>query len=161
MITPDKESLILITLAAKIATVDGVSNIITDEPLFDSKSDIIDEITIKNVDKEIEVKFCKIEYLGWRDSETDGCDDDPTVFLKYRIRVFHGYKTTRSDGSSPAADIKKLDILMHNKFREKNRLLAINCEHQPLVPVSDIILSEETVGIYGYTRDYFLEVEVV
>lgn len=163
-LTPEKEEQILEALKAKIESVPNASNVIADEPFFDSKQDYVKKLTVLNVENVRETKYIKIDYLGWRDSATDGCDDNPVVFLKYKLRSFQQYKEVRSDLSTSAKDIKVLDINLRNKFLEAEnnaRLLAPNSEHRPLVLISDIILDvDEPTGIYGHIAEYSIEVEL-
>ena len=161
-LTPEKESNILAALALKFGTVSGIENVTSEDELIDSKQDAIDAICTRDSDNATVVKYAQVKYAGWRDSATDGCDDNPVVFLKYSVRIFQQYTARRSDLTTPYQDIKLLDINLHNKFREKNRALLEKCEWQPLVPVSDIILDvDELTGIFGYSRNYTLEVEVL
>jgi len=167
MISSQKEKDILAALVVKFGAVSGVSNIVTTDDLLDSKQDVIKAICIKDSDNATVVKFCQVKYVGWRDSETDGCDDDPVSFMRYNVHIFQQYTAKRKNNSTPLDDIKALDIELHNKFRDKNRKLydALDvalpkCESQPLAPVSDITLEVDALtGVYGYFRDYLLEVE--
>lgn len=159
-LTPEIESAVLLALKAKVETVASADNVIIADPLIDSKQDFIAELTVQNVDNELETKYCKIDYLGWRDSLTDGCDDAPVVFLRYKIRLVHQYKPARSDASTPANDIKDLDLNLRNKFLETDRTLASG-ENLPLTSLNDMILAvDELTGIYGYIRELLLEIEI-
>lgn len=159
-LTPEIESAVLPAVKAKVESVSSADNVFADDPSIDSKHDFIEKLVVQNVDGESETKYIKIDYLGWRDSLTDGCDDDPVVFLRYKIRLFHQWKPARSDNSTPAIDIKSLDLQIRNKFLETNRTLASG-ENLPLVTLADIILGvDELTGVYGYIRDLLLEVEL-
>ncbi|MEO6588887.1 MAG: hypothetical protein ABIP06_06115 [Pyrinomonadaceae bacterium] len=161
-LTPALENEIITALDAKISTVDGADNVIYVEPLIDSKADFIDELTVQNIDSAIETRYIKIDYLGWRDSPVDGCDDNPVTFIRYKIRLFHSYSGPRSDASTPHGDIKTLDLLLHSKFLEPVRTLAANSEHAPLVSIQDMILNEdELTGVFGYSRELSIEIEVI
>lgn len=163
-LTSEIESEILAALKLKIESVSGASNVIADEPFFDSKQDFIESLTVQNIDDELETSYIKIDYLGWRDSLTDGCDDMPVVFVKYRIHSFAQYKEVRSDDSTSQKDFKVLDINLRNKFLETQnnaRSLAANSEHTPLTLQNDIILDEDSLtGIFGHIADYSIEVEI-
>ena len=163
-LTPERELTITAAVKAKIETVTGAVNVIAAEPFFDSKNDYIDGLTVPNIDGELETVFIKIDYLGWRDSLTDGCDDDPVVFVRYRIHAFHGYKEVRSDDSTSANDIKSLDLNLRNEFRrtaDHARRIVPNCETQPLSLQRDIFVGVDALtGAFGHIADYLLEVEV-
>lgn len=166
-ITSQKEKDVLAALVRKFETVSGISNIVTTDDLLDSKQDVIAAVCVRDSDNKTIVKFCQVKYTGWRDSDTDGCDDDPVVFMRYNVHIFQAYTPKRKNGTTPYEDIKILDIELHNIFRAKNRKLydadsnaLPKCESQPLVPVSDIILNDDPlIGSVGYFRDYLLEVE--
>lgn len=162
--TSQKEALILEALRAKIASVPGARNVIADEPLLDSKQDVLKKFCVQTAGGKTEVQYIKIDYLGWRDDAEMGCEDNPVVFLKYRIHSFRQYREIRPDNSTSSADIKALDINLHNRFREtKNRahFLTENCEHAPLVLIKDIILGvDELTGAEGHIADYSIEVEI-
>lgn len=166
-ITSQKEKDTLAALVRKFGAVDGISNIVTTDDLLDSKQDVIAAICVRDSDNKTIVKFCQLKYIGWRDSETDGCDDNPVSFMRYSVHIAQAYTPKRKDNSTPYEDIKLLDIELHNKFREKNRKLydadgiaLPKCESIPLVPVSDITLNDDPLtGVYSYFRDYLLEVE--
>lgn len=161
-LTPALESEIIEALVAKIALVDGADNVIHVEPLIDSKADFIDELTIQNIDEVLETKYIKIDYLGWRDSPVDGCDDNPVVFLRYKIRLFHQYAAPRSNESTPHGDLKTLDLLLRGKFLEPNRTLAAGSEHTPLTSLSDMLLiDDELTGVFGYSRELQIEIEII
>ena len=165
-LTPEKEAEILAALTAKVAAVADAVNVVADEPLLDSKDNILDTICIQNVDDETEVKFIKIDFLGFEDSDTDGCDDNPVVFLNYNLHVFQQYKEKRSDDSTSTNDIKQLVIALRNRFLEaKNnaRQLATKCEHQPLRQQNFIILGDDplAVGAYGHFTDLICKVEIL
>lgn len=163
--TPAKIAEITEALRAKIAGVPGASNVIADEPLLGSKDEVLATICVSNSDDETEIKYIKIDYLGWRDSDEIGCEDNPGVYAKFGIHSFQGYNEKRADGTTSANDIKNLDITLHNRFREtanNARILSENCEHTPLTLVKDIVLqADELTGTYGHTADYSIEVEVL
>ncbi len=163
-LTPEKELLILTALKAKIETVPGAVNVIADEPLLDSKQDVLDIICRSNVDDETEVVYLKIDFLGFQDSATDGCDDNPVVFLNYNLHVFQGFKEIRSDNSTSAADLKRLVINLRNEFLRTDdnaRQLAPNCESAPLRQNNFIILDNDPLtGAYGHIADLIAKVEL-
>ncbi len=164
VLTSEKEAQILEALRARIAAIPGAVNVIADEPLLDSKQDVIKKFCVKTVGNKTEVQYIKIDYAGWRDHAEMGCEDDPVVFLKYKIHSFRQYREKRPDNSTSSGDIKALDIALHNKFREtanKARFLLEKAEHLPLVLIRDIILDDdELTGCYGHIADYFIEVEI-
>ncbi len=166
--TSQNEALILEALRAKIASVPGARNVIADEPLLDSKQDVLKKFCVQTAGGKTEVQYIKIDYLGWRDDAEMGCEDNPVVFLKYKIHSFRQYREIRPDNSTSSADIKALDIALHNRFREtkgvtKNnaRNLTAFSEHAPLVLIKDIILGvDELTGAFGHIADYSIEVEI-
>src|ERR1043165_6491401 len=107
-LTPAIEITVINALKAKFEAVPGVSNCLIENPLVDSKQDAVDKLTVQNIDEETEVKYIYISFLGFEDSATDGCDDNPSVNLKYNAHVFLGYKERRSDNSSSEKDFKAL-----------------------------------------------------
>lgn len=156
-LTAEKEQQILDALAAKFALI--AENVITDDSTFDSEQDVIDAITKKNVDDELEVRYCKIDFLNFKDSETDGCDDMPVVFLTYNAHLFFGYKEKRSDASTAQRDAKTCFINLRNKFLEFNRTIMEGVEHEPLKQRTDFILgNDELTGNYGYSIDLTVRV---
>ena len=160
-LTPEKELEILAALKAKFQL--HAINVITDEPLFDSKHDVLDTICVENVDGGVEVVYCKLALSGFQDSATDGCDDMPVVFLTYTAHLFWGYtEERRSDGSTSENDLKKIVLDLRNKFLEEGRELVDGCEHAPLVQSAFIILGDDPFpGVYGHFVDLTCRVEVV
>lgn len=162
--TTEKIAEITEALRAKIAAVPGASNVVASEPLLGSKDEVLDTICVQNSDEETEIKYIKIDYAGWRDSEEYGCEDNPVVFARFKIHSFQGYNEIRANGTTSANDIRNLDINLHNRFRETAnyaRRLAANCEHAPLALSKDIVLeADELTGAYGHTADYTIEVEI-
>lgn len=165
-LTAEKELLILEALRAKIATVPEAVNVIADEPLLDSKQDVLDTICVQNSDDETEVKYLKIDCLGFQDSDgDDGCEDMPLVYLTYNLHLFQQFNSKRGDATTSTEDIKKLLFGLRNKFLEtKNnaRQLAPGCESLPLAQNNFIILgSDELTGYYGHFVDLKLRVEIL
>jgi hypothetical protein len=161
-LTPEKEAAILAALKTKIESVAGVSNVLVENPLVSSKHDEIDLLTVENVDGEAEIKYCYVSFLGFTDSETDGCDDMPVVFLDYNLHFFWEFKEKRSDNSSSETDFKTLFLNIRNKFREPARNLAASSEHQPLRQSQFIILSADPLtGAYGWIADFTCKVEIL
>lgn len=159
-LTPEKEKQILEALKAKFELY--AANVITDEPLFDSKQDVVDAITIENVDQETEVVYCKLSLSGFEDSATDGCDDEPVVFLTYTAHLFRQYKEKRSDDSTSENDLKALILNLRNKFLERGRELLADCEHAPLRQTTFIILGDDPLtGAFGHYVDLTCRVEIV
>jgi hypothetical protein len=166
-VTHEKEAEILAALVRKCEAVDDCENVTAEENLLDSKQDFIAEICSQDSDGATVVSYCRLFYIGWRESETDGCDDDPVTFLRYSVRIFRQHTAKRADDTTPARDIKRLDINLKNAFRAMDRRLydadsapLANCESLPLAPQSDIILGVDALtGVYGYFRDYLLEIE--
>lgn len=160
-LTAAKEQQIIDALKAKFAGVTGASNIITDMPVIDSKQDEIDLLTVQNVDDELEIKYCYLSFLGYADSETDGCDDMPVVFLDYNAHFFAQFKELRSDNSTSEKDFKAWILNTRNKFLEDNRTLLVGCEHTPLTQSGFIILGDDPLtGSYGHFQDLTLRVEI-
>lgn len=56
-LNPQIEANILEALRVKISAVEGAVKVIADEPLLDSKHDVLDTICIQNSDDETEVKY--------------------------------------------------------------------------------------------------------
>lgn len=164
-LTPEKEAEILAALKAKVASVTGAINVVAGEPLLDSKSDVLKTICHKNLDNKTEVRYLKIDFLGFTDSAEDGCEDMPVVFVSYNLHLFHQFVEKRSDASSSAKDIKTLVMNLRNKFletAENARSLAADCEHAPLVQNKFIILgNDELTGYYGHFTDLTLKVEIL
>lgn len=164
-LTIEKEALVLAALKSKLESVAGAENVVADEPLLDSKQDFLDTICVQNVDDETEVKYIKIDFLGFEDSSTDGCDDNPVVFVSYNCHVFQQYKEIRGDDSASSRDIKRLVIGLRNRFLEtanNARRLAADCEHQPLRQNNFIILGDDPLtGAYGHYADLICKVEIV
>ncbi|MGH9961751.1 MAG: hypothetical protein ACREBC_32250, partial [Pyrinomonadaceae bacterium] len=160
-LTPEKEALVLEALRVKFAGVSGMSNVIVEMPVIDSKQDEIDKLTVTNVDGELEIKYCYVSFLGYEDSATDGCDDAPLVYLNYQAHLFWGFKEKRSDNSSSEKDFKTLFINTRSKFLETGRTLAAGAEHTPLAQTNSIILGDDPLtGAYGFFVDLSLRVEV-
>lgn len=162
-LTPEKEAQILTGLQSKFQSVAGADNVLIENPLIDSKQDIVDLVTVQNIDDETEVKYIYLSFQGFEDSATDGCDDMPSVTLKYNAHVAHGYKEKRSDDSSSEKDIKALVLNLRNKFLNKNRALpgVENCETTPLVQTNFIILdSDPLTGADAFYTDLLVKVEV-
>ena len=163
-LTPQKELDILEALRVKIASLSNAKNVIADEPLLDSKQDALKIICVQNVDKRTEVRYIKIDFLGFRDSPTDGCEDNPVVFLSYNLHIFQQYVEKRSDNSTSTKDEKKLVIDLRNLFLEtanNARILLPNCESQPLKPNNFIILGDDPLtGAYGHYIDLICTVTV-
>ncbi|HEX8248971.1 MAG TPA: hypothetical protein VF599_12410 [Pyrinomonadaceae bacterium] len=160
-LTPEKEQEILDALAAKLAAIEGIDNIVTDDFYTDSKHDVLDRLTVQNSDDETEIKYCYLTFQSFEDSTTDGCDDNPVVFLVYNAHLMWQYKPARSDGSTPQKDLKRLVINLRNKFLQKNRTLAENCEHLPLKQNNFIILGDDPLtDVEGYYVDLQIKVEI-
>lgn len=164
-LTPEKELEILAALKAKIVAVPGATNVIADEPLFDSKDDILDAICLQNADDETEVVYLKIDFLQFEDSETDGCEDNPVSFLSYNLHVFQQYSEKRSDDSSGLNDLKAFLINLRNRFRETDnnaRQLLAGCETEPLKQNNFIVLGNDPLtGAYGHFTDLLCKVTVL
>lgn len=164
-LTPEKELLILAALKAKIESVPGAVNVVADEPLLDSKQDFLDAICVQTSDDETEVVYLKIDFLGFEDSETDGCEDNPVSFLSYNLHAFQQYKELRGDGSSGLKDIKALLLNFRNRFLETDnnaRILLAGCELQPLTQKTFIVLDNDPLtGAYGHYFDLIARIEVL
>lgn len=164
-LTAEKEVLILTALAAKVGSVPGARNVIADEPLLDSKQDVLDTICIQNTDDETEVVYIKIDFLGFEDNAEEGCEDNPLTYLDYNLHVFQGYKEVRADGSSSATDIKRLVLNLRNRFLETDagaRALVADCETLPLRQDKFIILDNDPLtGAYGHFVDLIARVEIL
>ncbi len=164
-LTPEKEVEILEALRVKVASAEGASNVVADEPLLDSKDDVLETICVQNVDDETEVKFIKIDFVKFEDSKTDGCEDSPVVYATYNFHLFQQYKEKRSDNSTSTADFKRLVLNLRNLFliTENNaRRLAANCEHLPLKQTNQITLgNDELTGFYGHFTDLECKVEIL
>jgi hypothetical protein len=163
MLTPEKEILILAAVKPKFEA--RIPNVITDEPLFDSKQDVIDKITVQSVDDKTEVVYCKLSLLEpFNDSDTDGCDDDPLTTPKYLAHVVCEYNPARSDGSSSEKDLKTIALNLHNDFLNKNRTVSgvPGCEYVPLKRASNIILDNDPLtGVYAHYIDLILGIEII
>lgn len=159
------ESQILAALRAKVAAVAGAQNVVADEPLFDSKSDVLKTICVRAIDNKTEVKYIKIDFLQFEDSTTDGCDDMPVVFVSYNCHLFQQYREKRNDNSTSTQDIKQLVINLRNRFLETEnnaRKLTANSEHQPLKQQNFIILDNDPLtGAYGHFTDLICKVEIL
>lgn len=164
-LTPEKEALILEALRARIATVPGAVNVIADEPLLDSKQDVLDTICVQNADDETEVKYLKIDFLGFEDSPTDGCEDNPLVYATYNLHLFQQFNAGRSDETTSTKDIKKLLFALRNLFLEtanNARQLAPGSESLPLTQNNFILLDNDPLtGYYGHFVDLKLRVEIL
>jgi hypothetical protein len=162
-LTPEKELLILAALQSKFQSVEGADNVLIENPLIDSKQDVVDLVTVPNIDDELEVKYIYLSFQGFEDSATDGCDDMPSVILKYNAHVVHCYKEKRSDASSSEQDIKALVLNLRNKFLNKNRTLTgvENSETAPLVQTNFIILDVDPLtGADAFFTDFLVKVEI-
>ena len=163
-LTAAKETAILEALGVKIASLPNAKNVIADEPLLDSKQDVLKTICVKSVDKKTEVQYIKIDFLGFRDSTTDGCEDNPVVYLSYNLHIFQQLVEKRSDNSTSTKDVKKLVIDLRNLFllTENNaRILLPNTESQPLRQNNFIILGDDPLtGAYGHYIDLVCTVTV-
>jgi hypothetical protein len=158
MLDSVKESSHLDFLKAKFEL--DAYNVITEDPLFDSEKDLVDKICRENSDQEKEIVYCKLSWLDFVDSETDGCDDDPVVRSMYGAHLFWEYKEPRSDGSTPEQDLKDLILRLRNRFLA-DREIGDDAEHTPLRGVTNIILGEDPLtGVFGYYKDVALDVTV-
>lgn len=164
-LTPEKEAEILEALRVKVAACDGAANVVADEPLLDSKDDVLDAICVQNVDDETEVTFIKIDFLKFEDSKTDGCEDNPVVYAVYNLHLFQQFKEKRSDDSTSTGDIKRLVLNLRNLFlatKNNARRLAAYSEHLPLAQSNSIILgNDELTGFYGHFTDLLCKVEIL
>ena len=164
-LTAEKESAILAALAAKVTAAAGVFRVIADEPLINSKGEFIEKLMVENVDGKLETKFIKIDLIGFRDSTEYGCDEAPTVYLKYRLHILQSYREIRSDDSASRTDLKTLILNLRNAFLETEnnaRKILPGCETSPLVLTRDILLDvDELTGVFGHIADLTCEVEVV
>lgn len=163
-LTPEKEAEILEALRAKVATAEGAANVVSDEPLLDSKDDVLETICFQNSDDETEVKFIKIDFVKFEDSKTDGCEDNPVVYATYNFHLFQQFKDKRTDNSTSTADFKKLVLSLRNLFlvtANNARRVAANCETAPLVQQNPIILgNDELTGFYGHFTDLTCKVVI-
>lgn len=160
-LTPAIENTIVTALKAKFEAVPLVSNCLIDNPLVDSKQDAVDLLTVQNIDDETEVKYIYISFLGFEDSATDGCDDNPSVNLTYNAHLFWGYKERRSDNSTSEKDFKALVLDLRNKFLNRNRVILPNCETTPLRQNNFIVLGDDPLtGAYGFFVDLTVKVEI-
>jgi len=164
-LTAEKELEILEALRVKIAATPGAINVVADEPLLDSKHDVLKTICFKSVDDKTEVRYLKIDFLGYTDDAENGCEDNPVCYLNYNLHLFHGFVEKRSDDSSSAKDIKALVINLRAAFlpfKNGERQVAEICESIPLVQNKFIILGEdELTGNYGHIADLTLKVEIL
>ena len=159
MLTPEKQTEILTALKAKFAL--EAANVIADEPLFDSDNDVVELICRASVDEEQEVVYCRLSFVGFLDSATDGCDDDPVVTVRYFAHLFWEFREKRSDGSSPEKDLVDLILRLRNRFLLPNRDIRDDAEHTPLRGVSDIILGADPLtGVHGFSKDLAVDVVV-
>lgn len=165
-LNPEIEASILEALRVKISSVEGATNVIADEPLLDSKQDVLDTICVQNSDDETEVKYLKIDFLGFEDSPgDDGCEDMPLVYATYNLHLFQQFNSKRQDESTSTKDVKAVVLNLRNKFLEtanNARRLAPNCESLPVSQNNFIILDNDPLtGYYGHFVDLKLRVEIL
>ena len=161
-LTPDIQSNILTALQTKFAGVSGVDNFLIKNPLLDSKTDAVDVLTVENSDGELEVKYIYLSFLGFEDSLTDGCEDDPSVSLTYNAHCFWQYQELRADGSYSERDFVNLILNLRNEFLKSNRVILTDTETTPLKQNNFIILGDDPLtGAYGFYCDLTVKVEII
>ena len=163
LLTPQKEQLILNALKVKFEGVSDVSNVVVENPMIDSKRDVLELLGVQNSDGESEIKYIYLSFLGFTDSEEDGCEDDPAVTLNYNAHVVWQFKEKRTDDTTSEKDFKTLVLNLRSKFLEKNRTLpqiALS-ETTPLRQVNFIITgTDDLTGIFGHIADFQVNVEI-
>ncbi len=162
MLDAAKELTIREALGQKVAGITG--SVFVRRPVIDSKQDWVDLLGIENVDEEFELRYCTVDLLGFTDSPTDGCDDDPLVTLTYAVHLFHEFKEARSDDSNSTDDFTAAVLNLRSRFLETDRSLGSleRIEHLPLRQSGFIILEEDPVtGSFGHFVDLQCMVQVL
>ena len=161
MLTSAKEKTIREALGAKIAALTGTAFV--RRPMISSRQDWAELLGIVNASGELELRLTTVDLAGFTDSETEGCDDDPVVFLTYRVHLFHEYVEARPDSSNSTDDFAAVVIGLRNAFLQGSRDIpgVPRAEHLPLVQSGFIILGDDPVtGAYGHSVDLEARVEV-
>ena len=160
MLTPEKELTIRGAVGAKFALL--TSSAFVRRPMIDSKIDWVELLGHENVDEEFELRVCTVDLLQFEDSEDEGCDDDPVVFLTYQVHLFHQYKETRTDDSNSTDDFAALVLNLRNSWLNKNRSLGDleKVESLPLTQSGFILLGDDPLtGAFGHYVNFQLRVE--
>jgi hypothetical protein len=162
MLDPAKELAIRTALGTKVAALTG--SVFIRPELFDSEQDWVEKLGVQNVDGELELKYCTVNLLQFTDSPTDGCDDDPVVFLTYQIHIFDGFTEQRSDLSNSTDDFIAKILDLRNEFLESSRNVAgvDKADYTPLTQSSLILLGDDPLtGGFGHFTDLQQRVQVV
>lgn len=162
-LTPEKELQIREALGEKTAALTG--SVFVRRPMIDSKQDWVELLGKENVDEELEIQACFVDFLGFTDSDQEGCDDDPVVTIDFRIHLFHEYREERSDDSTSTDDFTAVVLNLRNAFLDANRSLGspvlARVETLPLVQSGFIILGVDPLtGAFGHFVDFTASVEL-
>jgi hypothetical protein len=168
MLDPAKELIIREAIGDKISAITGY--VFVRRPLIDSRADWAELLGVENADGKLEIKYCTVDLLGFADSPTDGCDDDPLTTLSYSVHLFNQYRESAvSDDSNSTDDFTATVLDLRNSFLNANRGVGPrgyppieNVERLPLVQSGFIILGEDPLtGAFGHYIDLIAKVEVL
>ena len=163
-LTPAVELAHRMRLKQHIESVPNTGGVFTRITFFSSKEDFVAQIGRQVAEgDDLEVQFCQVSWLGFEDSASDPCPEDPTVTLNYRLHFFHEFKQERSDGSNSFDTFAQMIINLRNLFLQNQDFDNGNTERKPLKQPEFIITNGESEffrGAYGHFVNLTTKIEI-
>jgi len=118
----------------------------------------------KEYTEQYRCNYVMIDFAKTLDSKNKGCDDNPSVFLNYRITMFREFVLGETGIISSSKSLMVDFINVRNKFlRDRDIVQPNKIEHKPLVMLGDKVsleLCPHIANAYGDRIDLNLEVEI-
>lgn len=162
-LTPEKELAARTKLKTDLLTVGMIGSVFIKPAYFTSKADFVEQLGNQVAPgDDLEVQFCQVSFLKFEDSKTDGCADDPLVYVHYKIHLFHEFRQARKDGTNSHDTFVALILNLRNKFLLTQDAVA-NSERSPLAQEQFMLTDTENEffpGAFGHYTNLITKIEV-
>lgn len=162
-LTPEIELLHRNRLKTDIETIPHTGAVFLKPTFFTSHQDFVDEVGKQvAVNDDLEVQFCQISWLGFEDDPSDGCEDNPSVKIVYKIHFFHQFEQERSDGTNSHDTFVAMILNLRNKFLSSIEIDA-DTDREALKTDGYMITSDESEffkGAYGHFINLITKIDI-
>lgn len=126
---------------------------------FSSDKDYLSYIS-QNYDQNFPIKYLMLSYSGFKDSRTNGCEEDPDVFVFYKLQMFRRYFQDEDDNSH--------DELIHDMITFRTKVLnSLDIEKGKTIlsfsqsgAMVNYTPSEHIIGVFGDWFNFEMKIEV-
>lgn len=130
--------------------------------LFASPQDFAARTSQTYIDA-FKASYLMISFVGFRDDQSKGCDDDPVSYVTYALQLYRDSQEEKSTGSNSHDLLVADTINLRNAFLVDRVVIAAKIEHQALIQVGEMVKvqpCEHIVGTEGDWLNFRLTVEV-